>query len=138
MNSYNKQILLDFLPNRLKDHFKEMTKNIKIAFTNWIIYVGLLETMIPLERNKIITSVISKFLFPKIDMEITKQISHLLRMPFSIHKNLNICIPILPGESEVINFDNILTLPMLINNFDYHKKKFEAYTQYVERFVLSL
>lgn len=121
--------------NELKDKFSQICANIKNSLLVWFIYLGFLETYVPLEKQNIICYVISYFLFPKIDIPVTNQVNHLLRLPFTVNsKSGNVCLPILPNTIRNLNIENMPNI--FLNNVDINALK--IYIDYMNLFLSKL
>ena len=62
------------------------------------------------------------YLYPRIDIEVTKQMNHLLKSPFCVHPGTGkISIPINPKTVEKFDVDAVPTLKYF-SNFERFKK----------------
>ncbi len=61
----------------------------------------------PEEASKIKKKFTYRYVFPRLDVKVTKQIVHPKKSPFSVHPESNrVCIPLLPHRMEtIVNFD---------------------------------
>lgn len=70
----NKKILLQYLKSHeMRNEFEKMTPSIIDSFQVWIFYIGYLDLHMPNEKAKILYDVMSYFIFPRIDKNVTLQ-----------------------------------------------------------------
>ena len=80
-------------------------------------------------------------LYPRLDINVSTHINHLLKSPFCIHPKTGlVAVPL--SEEDIMKFkmDNIPRLDQLINDFNSHKKNanFEKYLAFFKKFVDKL
>ena len=80
-------------------------------------------------------------LYPRLDINVSTHINHLLKSPFCIHPKTGlVAVPL--SEKDIMEFkmDNIPRLDQLINDYNNHKKNesFEKYLTFFKEFVDKL
>jgi DNA primase small subunit len=66
----------------------------------------------PLGREALVLS----YLYPRLDINVSSNINHLLKAPFCVHpKTGNVCVPFDPKKYEELDFANLTTLTTCIN-----------------------
>lgn len=80
-------------------------------------------------------SVLYERLFPKLDVNVTKQIKHLLKSPFCVHPRTGrVCVPLDLAELDVLNLEDIPTAETVIKNNQILKK----YVKFFEEFTKKI
>ena len=80
-------------------------------------------------------------LYPRLDINVSTHINHLLKSPFCIHPKTGlVAVPL--SHEDILNFkiDDIPRLDKLIDDFNNHRKNgcFEKYIEYFQEFVKKL
>jgi DNA primase small subunit len=80
-------------------------------------------------------------LYPRLDINVSTHINHLLKSPFCIHPKTGlVAVPL--SHEDILNFkiDDIPRLDKLIDDFNNHRKNecFEKYIEYFQKFVKKL
>ena len=80
-------------------------------------------------------------LYPRLDINVSTHINHLLKSPFCIHPKTGlVAVPL--SEEDIMKFkmDNIPRLDQFLNDFNSHKKNanFEKYLAFFKKFVDKL
>jgi len=78
-----------------------------------------------------------EFAWPRLDVNVTKQMNHLLKAPFCIHpKTGNVCVPIDPADPYAFDPTTVPTLRSLVAAIDEGKPSpLEPYVQQFKRFL---
>jgi DNA primase small subunit len=78
-----------------------------------------------------------EFAWPRLDVNVTKQMNHLLKAPFCIHpKTGNVCVPIDPEDPYAFDPSTVPTLRKLVTAIDEGKPSpLEPYVQQFKRFI---
>lgn len=154
--------LLLFLPNQLKEDFGEKMRRCKTSVERWRSFQNSvknnLETSttkkgtVKLTNPNLIDEIMFQFCYPRLDVEVTKGLNHLLKSPFCVHpKTGRVCVPI---DLEKIDQFDPFNVPMidelcaqlercdLINLDkkikDYKKTDLKQYIETFERFIQKL
>ncbi|CAH2351844.1 DNA primase small subunit [[Candida] railenensis] len=165
--------LLSFLPEKalqeeLRKHWKSSSSN---SLTKWedinVFAKRTLKSQLQVNMlNDAKKDVILYFMYPRLDMEVSKQVIHLLKSPFCIHPGTgNVCVPFDPLKSLVDNDEdsdygfNPMTAPNLgqlqteienwtgngstgsnsgVKTLDYEKTSLKPYVDYFAKFVNGL
>ena len=80
-------------------------------------------------------------LYPRLDINVSTHINHLLKSPFCIHPKTGlVAVPL--SHEDILNFkiDDIPRLDKLVDDFNNNRKNqcFEKYIQYFQQFVNQL
>ncbi|KAA0156674.1 hypothetical protein FNF29_00785 [Cafeteria roenbergensis] len=68
---------------------------------------------------KAIPTIVLAFTYPRIDVNVTKGINHLLKSPFCVHpKTGRVCVPIVAEDCESFDPMQVPTIPRLVAEFD--------------------
>jgi len=87
--------------------------------------------------------IVFSYMFPRVDVEVTKGVNHLLKSPFCAHpKTGKICVPMDPGKVDDFDPDDQITLATLYqeleeNGWDPKKTSFTDAVDIFERSFLS-
>ncbi|XP_055680819.1 DNA primase small subunit-like isoform X1 [Lutzomyia longipalpis] len=82
----------------------------------WSAFCAFVESLEDRESRNcdLIESIQLYLLYPRLDLNVTKQIEHLLKTPFSIHPDTQkVAIPLDPDNIESFNIDTVPTLSIL-------------------------
>ncbi|RNA03041.1 DNA primase small subunit-like [Brachionus plicatilis] len=93
-----------------------------------------------------------QYCYPRLDIEVTKGLNHLLKSPFCVHpKTGRVCVPIEPEKSEFFDPLNVPVIDELCAQLersdminidkkikDYKKTDMKAYMEVFEKFILKL
>lgn len=74
------------------------------------------------QANNLVKEVMLQMTYPRLDINVSKQLNHLLKSPFCVHpKTGKICIPFDPKYADQFNPDTVPTLPALIDELNEDK-----------------
>lgn len=82
--------------------------------------------------------VVLQYTYPRLDINVSKQMNHLLKAPFVIHpKTGRVCVPIDPDTVETFDPQNVPTIGRLVdelnkNGGDPLNTSLKAYTHWFE------
>jgi DNA primase small subunit len=89
------------------------------------------------ENSKLQNELALEFAWPRLDVNVTKQMNHLLKAPFCIHpKTGNVCVTIDPEDPYAFDPTKVPTLRQLVAALDEGKPSpLEPYVQQFKRFI---
>lgn len=62
-----------------------------------------------------INKILFAFTYPRLDMEVSKKMNHLLKAPFCVHpKTGKVCVPIRVADAEAFNPEQVITVQQLV------------------------
>ncbi len=65
-----------------------------------------------------------QYAYPRLDINVTKGLNHLLKSPFCIHpKTGRVCIPFDPSDVDHFNPDNVPTINQIVQELDKFAKE---------------
>lgn len=74
-------------------------------------------------------------LFPKLDANVTKQIKHLLKLPFCVHPRTGrICVPIIPEEMEGLQLEDIPSVEDVLRS----RGRLDKYVAYFKGYIQKI
>ena len=69
--------------------------------------------------EKGIKDIVFAYTYPRLDMEVSKKMNHLLKAPFCVHpKTGKVCVPINPADAWEFNPDTVCTVGGLLNQLN--------------------
>jgi DNA primase small subunit len=69
--------------------------------------------------EKSIKDIVFAYTYPRLDMEVSKKMNHLLKAPFCVHpKTGKVCVPIDPADAWSFNPDTVCTVGGLLNQLN--------------------
>ena len=72
----------------------------------------------------LISEIMIQYAYPRLDINVTKGMNHLLKSPFVVHpKTGKVCVPINPKVVEQFDPDNVPTITTLINEINAFDEK---------------
>lgn len=73
--------------------------------------------------RRVLPNIVFAFAYPRLDIEVSKKMNHLLKAPFCVHpKTGKVCVPIDPSQSEAFDPEGVPTLSGLIANLNERRK----------------
>ena len=76
------------------------------------------------ELRKCLDDILFTYMFPRIDLEVSKHMNHLLKSPFCVHpKTSRVCVPFNANEAEKFAPIEVPTLGELVNQLDVGAKR---------------
>lgn len=139
----NKELVQSIPDVRLKNALLAKWKDLpqRTSTEKWI-DIGELHNELRVQSFDIVDwrkEMILQMLYPRLDVEVSRQMNHLLKSPFCVHPGTgNVCVPFDPSESEFDPFDDAPTLHEIFteNETDWRetklRKSIELFAQYVE------
>ncbi|KAG6530294.1 DNA primase small subunit-like [Zingiber officinale] len=77
--------------------------------------------------RRCVEEIIFTYTFPRLDMEVSKHMNHLLKAPFCVHpKTGRICVPIDPNDCDDFDPTTVPTLSQLIEELNMSNKRSES------------
>ncbi len=90
-----------------------------------------------LNKHMTMEEAIIAYCFPRLDVKVTSDIGHLLKLPFSVHpRTSKICIPIDIDNMHLFNYDSMPSLsdykssPQLISSIEYFRNWIENFKRH--------
>merc|ERR1719210_2924489 len=73
--------------------------------------------------HNILNEIMLQFAYPRLDINVTKGLNHLLKSPFCIHpKTGRVCIPFNPDKVDDFRPENVPTVNQLVDELDKSSK----------------
>lgn len=83
--------------------------------------------------EKAVRDVVFAYSYPRLDIEVSKKMNHLLKAPFCVHpKTGKVCVPIDPKQAWAFDPDNVCTVGQLLNELNQREKSGDKKTTYME------
>lgn len=74
-------------------------------------------------KRRTIADIIVGFTYPRLDIDVSKKMNHLLKAPFCVHpKTGKVCVPIDPKSPEAFDPDAVPTVAQLLNEINRREK----------------
>lgn len=94
------------------------------------------------EAKVFLKDIIIQFTYPRLDVNVSKQMNHLLKAPFVVHpKTGRVCVPINPDKMDSFDPAKVPTIGMLVDELnrgvDVRNTSFKEYTHYFEEAFLQ-
>ncbi|CAG9764976.1 unnamed protein product [Ceutorhynchus assimilis] len=120
---------LSILDDNVRTQFKDCMTKVTTSAERWEAFerkfMQLQQTNeIPRNLKNLREEIKLQYAYPRLDINVTKGITHLLKAPFCVHpKTGKVCVPF--NVKHVDNFDpnNVPTISMIINEVDAYDKK---------------
>ncbi|KAK9677795.1 hypothetical protein RND81_11G167800 [Saponaria officinalis] len=69
--------------------------------------------------RRCVEEIVFSYVYPRLDMEVSKHMNHLLKAPFCVHpKTGRVCVPIDPNRCELFDPTNVPTLSQLLEELN--------------------
>ncbi len=69
----------------------------------------------PSKAAATVNKILFAFTYPRLDMEVSKKMNHLLKAPFCVHpKTGKVCVPIRVSDAEAFNPEQVITVQQLL------------------------
>ncbi|XP_055712898.1 DNA primase small subunit-like isoform X2 [Phlebotomus papatasi] len=123
-----KFLIAEIQDQKNRENLRELLGNVMdcgsfIIWSAFCAYVESQEKQLNGDIN-LIESVQICLLYPRLDVNVTKGIEHLLKAPFNVHPDTHkICIPFDPDQIEVFDVNTVPTLPVLCQEIEQCLKK---------------
>ncbi|XP_014668671.1 PREDICTED: DNA primase small subunit-like [Priapulus caudatus] len=124
-NKFLKFIVDDGLRKLLEAEFESLDTSKQ----RWASAVNVVRTTLEqgsLKRNgrHCIEEVMLSFCYPRLDINVTKGLNHLLKSPFCIHpKTGRVCVPIDPEDADSFDPFTVPTISQLVDEFNEYEEK---------------
>jgi DNA primase small subunit len=94
------------------------------------------------EAKTMLTDIVIQYTYPRLDINVSKQMNHLLKAPFVVHpKTGRVCVPIDPEKADAFNPAEVPTIGRLIEDLtrsnDPRQTSLREYTHYFETSFLQ-
>ncbi|KAL0236836.1 hypothetical protein PCE1_000233 [Barthelona sp. PCE] len=142
------QVLAEILPGDFGDRFLQELPSALGSLQIFKNYSNFVKRTFSNQKTQIayIAEAVFRFTFPRPDLNVSKDLNHLLKSPFVIHpKTGNICTPVPPERLE--DFEPYVTLdtkldseklyPVNLDDHDY-EEKLTVYTEFFTRYTEKL
>jgi len=93
-----------------------------------------------IEQNKSeVLEIVYSFMYPRLDINVSKQLNHLLKSPFCVHPKTGlVCVPINPHQQNLYPLEDAPNLHGLLDNNAKDVKKMEEARATFKAFVKQL
>lgn len=119
---------LNLLWDGPKDDFEKIMSACETSLDRWLsfdLHLNFLRenNLVPDKWMYLKEAIILHFVYPRLDLAVTKRRDHLLKGPFCIHpKTGKICVTFNPKEVEHFNVDQVPTIQLVLQELnDYYK-----------------
>lgn len=146
--------LINLLPQECRQECSDVLSKYKTSTDKWKAFQLFIKT----NKNKklsnphLIDEIQFQYVYPRLDIEVTKGLNHLLKSPFCIHpKTGRVCVPIDVDKLDLFNPFSVPTLSQLIGELDtcdmivddkktkdYKRTNLASYIQVFEKFLNKL
>lgn len=83
--------------------------------------------------QKALKDIVFAYTYPRLDMEVSKKMNHLLKAPFCVHpKTGKVCVPINPAAVWEFDPDGVCTVGSLLNQLNTSNKEAAAGEEYMK------
>ncbi|GAB0099336.1 hypothetical protein DMENIID0001_151920 [Sergentomyia squamirostris] len=116
--------LIAEIPDEInKENLREIIRNVQDcgSCVVWSAFCAFVDSLdVELQKDiDLIGSIQIYMLYPRLDVNVTKGVSHLLKTPFSIHPDtLKVAIPFDPDKINHFNTETVPTLPILCREIE--------------------
>lgn len=126
------EYLLESIPNKtleasLRDSWSQyatMSSKLKWKDIDRIAQQGASKSLDPKQLREAKQEIILKTMYPRLDIEVSKHLNHLLKSPFCVHPATGrVCVPIDPKDAEDFNPLTVPTVSHLLNEIDEYDAK---------------
>jgi len=118
------KILQNFVPwNEVRNTIREHWDNVEEdSLQRWLDFEATINKNLINDRkqkNHPIFELIFTYLYPRLDINVSRQINHLLKSPFVVHPSTGrICVPIDPNNAMEFLPENVPTLSQILHHFN--------------------
>eukprot|EP00798_Chlamydomonas_sp_ICE-L_P015169 gene15169-21241_t len=107
------------------DELSSASSKQEINLARWNVLVGCVERekasakskggLVPFKLQKVVNEIIFAFSYPRLDMEVSKKMNHLLKAPFCVHpKTGKVCVPLDPDFAFDFDPETVPTVQSLL------------------------
>lgn len=146
---------ISILPNECREEFSEKMRPGKTSAERW----KLFQTHLGRYTNKkvklspnLVDEIMFQYCYPRLDVEVTKGLNHLLKSPFCIHpKTGRVCVPIDAEKVDSFDPEKVPTIKDLCDQLersdfikmdkpikDYKKTDMKQYIEVFDKFIVKL